>query len=63
MGRAVRRAERKRREQEEPGEGEESRKEQDSEESKGLCYIVKTSWGKGRKFRGWKRGVGLSEKL
>lgn len=63
MGRAVRRAERKRREREEPGEGEESRKEQDSEESKGLCYIGKTSWWKGRKFRGWKGGVGLSEKF
>lgn len=63
MGRAVRRAERKRREREEPGEGEESRKEQDSVESKGLCYIGKTSWGKGSKSRGWKGGVGLSEKF
>lgn len=54
MGRAVQGAKRKRREQEEPGEGEESRKEQDSEEPKGLCYIGKTSWGKGRKFRGLK---------
>lgn len=59
MGRAVQRAERKRREREEPGEGEESRKEQDSEEPKGLCYIGKTSWGKGRNSAAGKVWVGV----